>query len=158
MVRLVVWCQVEDEAFLNVTALRTLDLGYNRLERLHASLLSPLGESLRSLSVAGNLLSAEELARLVRSVPHLTRVSLADMRMRALPAGLLAPLKELRVLNVSGNLLAGLHPASLHPLLKLELLDAARNHLVGLDEPSMLRLDNIDKVSECESARVWSKG
>ncbi|KAK3912154.1 Carboxypeptidase N subunit 2 [Frankliniella fusca] len=137
--------KVEDEAFLNVPALRRLDLGYNRLERLHASLVAPLGESLRALSLAGNLISAEELARLARGVPHLTQLSLADMWLRTLPAGLLAPLRELRVLNVSGNMLTALHPSSLHPLFKLEVVDASRNHLVGLDEQSLLRLDNVDR-------------
>ncbi|KAJ1530804.1 hypothetical protein ONE63_005653 [Megalurothrips usitatus] len=138
--------KVEDEAFLNVSMLRTLDLGYNRLERLHATLVAPLSESLHSLSVAGNAVPTEELARLVRGVPHLRRLSLAALRLRALPPGLLAPLRELRALNVSGNLLTALHPASLHPLPKLELLDASRNRLVGLDEQSLLRLDNLDRV------------
>ncbi|XP_034242167.1 insulin-like growth factor-binding protein complex acid labile subunit [Thrips palmi] len=138
--------KVEDEAFLDLVALRTLDLGYNRLERLHASVVAPRGESLRALVLAGNVMTTEELARLLRGVPHLTRLSLADMRLRSVPMGLLAPLRELRLLNVSGNMLTALHPSALHSLLKLDTVDASRNHLVGLDEQSLLRLDAVELV------------
>lgn len=138
--------KVEDEAFLNLPGLRTLDLGHNRLERLHASVLSLLGESLRTLVVAGNALPTEELARLLRGVPHLTRLSLADMRLRAVPAGLLSHLRELRLLNVSGNMLTALHPSALQGLHKLDTVDVSRNLLVGLDEQSLLRLDAVELV------------
>lgn len=144
--------QVEDEAFLNVPALRTLELAYNRLERLHHSLLLPLTESLRALSVAGNAIATEELARLVRAVPHLTRLSLADMRLRTVPAGLLSPVRELRLLNLSGNALSALHPSALHDLAKLDTLDASRNQLVGLDEQSLRRLDAVDRVGRVRAS------
>lgn len=95
------------------------------------------------------------VCRLLRGVPHLTRLSLADMRMRIVSPGLLAPLRELRVLNVSGNLLTALHPSALHPLLKLDTVDVSRNQLQGLDEQSLLRLDAVDLVSGWDVGCRW---
>lgn len=53
--------KVTTAAFLGLVTLRTLDISWNKLDKLEAASFLPLAESLRSLDLAGNSLTVENI-------------------------------------------------------------------------------------------------
>ena len=107
--------------FSNLTALSDLSLASNGLASSPGGLrhaLRPLGRSLRTLDLGGNDLGPELS---LPEMPGLTGLRLADNRLESLGAKAFSGSRGLRMLNLAGNRISGVHQDAFAPLKKLKV-------------------------------------
>nr|CAD7203499.1 unnamed protein product [Timema douglasi] len=138
--------KVTATAFANLTQLKNLDLGYNKLDRLETMTFIPMADSLRRLDLSGNAIALSEVKYVLQVVLKLRELGLADMGFSDLPLGLFVYHEHLRMLNLSGNHFSHLPAQLLSPIPKLQELDISRNRFRGLDERLLLRLEAVKIV------------
>ena len=114
---------------LRLPRLETLNLSHNRLKLVPPALSGC--RALRDVDLSANNISATDDAALLRgSATTLERLSLADNRLLAAPAGLW-DLGSLRQLELQGNRLSAL-PGDVARLTELRELSLERNHVAAL--------------------------
>ena len=154
----------------NLTGLRVLDLGYNRLtgpipgelgqlvaltglnlghNQLTGPIPSELGSlgSLRTLSLNHNRLTGPVPSEL-GELGKLVGLSLSHNQLASIPGGLLdeGDLPILRVLSLSHNQLAGAIPTGLGNLTSLERLWLDNNQLTGTIPATLGNLANLERL------------
>jgi Leucine-rich repeat (LRR) protein len=149
-------------------ALSSLDLSYNELSAVTLRALAELrlGESLRVLSLSGNMLSGEALSALLEELPALEQLSCADALLdpeRACGLWSNARLMGLRRLDVSGGMI---QTAELEALLdaahepSLTELKLARMALTDGDASALARAPALSKleVLDISQNRISARG
>lgn len=113
------------------TALRVLRLGHNRIRRLPD--LRPLGLHLEVLSIAALPLGGRSVLQFFRHFPFLRELYMQSVGLEAIPLKLLEPsVKRLVVLNLRGNRLEEIPGQLVQGLLSLQTLDLGDNFLKTL--------------------------
>lgn len=135
--------KVTATAFANLTTLKELDIGYNKLDRLDTETFQPLADSLRRLILSGNPLPMTEVKLILAILPKLRDLGLADMNLRELPLGLFVNHEHIRELNLSGNHFTHLPTQIFAPIQKLQILDLSRNSFTGFDERFLIRIETL---------------
>ncbi|XP_049852572.1 leucine-rich repeat-containing protein 15-like [Schistocerca gregaria] len=136
--------KVTAQAFHGLSTLRSLDLGWNKLDRLEPASFVPLTQSLRELDIAGNALSEENVHYVLQELPNLQNLSIAHLQLQAVPA-VVGALAQLRRLNASGNRLTQL-PAPLPLPAALLELDVSHNLLRGVHDGAVARLLQLRRL------------
>ncbi|XP_046385801.1 insulin-like growth factor-binding protein complex acid labile subunit [Ischnura elegans] len=127
-------------AFNDNPALLDLDISDNRLERVEASVLSPLATTLTAFHISGNPFSPDAISfALEPLLPKIQVLSLSRLGLRSIPT--MAPAPALRVLNMSGNALSRPPLTLVSSLNSIRILDLSDNAMRGLDVSALRRLD-----------------
>ena len=121
---------LKENDFLNLDALRSLDLSDNRLSELPEAIFSPLG-TLRELSLDGNDLTTLP-ADGFDGLSELQTLNLHDNQLSELPEDVFSPLDTLRELSLNGNALTTLTAGILDGLSELQTLNLHDNRLSRL--------------------------
>ncbi|KAF4519203.1 hypothetical protein B566_EDAN013497 [Ephemera danica] len=143
--------KVTTNAFVNATSLSKLDLGHNKLDHLDAAALTPISEPLRTLTLSGNNIPANELKHALQSVLKLQELNLADMSITQLPLGVFVFHDHLMSLNLSGNAFAHFPAQILAPVTRLQNLDLSSNRFRGLDSRLVSRLERAEVTPGSEA-------
>lgn len=137
--------KISEKAFVNLKNLSYLDVSYNQLRLLSFDIMHHL-QRLKTLNISGNFqMSLIESKLVFQNLTELRTLAIADTR--NLPLGIFTPLHtRLLELNVSG---IELNSESLHmlkPLTNLKLLDVSRNLLKGFEDDFIELLMTVDDV------------
>ncbi|KAH8408700.1 hypothetical protein KR215_011008, partial [Drosophila sulfurigaster] len=146
--------------------LQTLDLSYIFLENLSPHLFGfkkvnkkgrykylPMVH-MRKLSLTGNMLQHLH-PRTFEKLPFLDTLLLADNTLRVIPAGLFAPIRNLRMLDVGQNQLMKISRDLLEALSKITVLQIDYNQLSSLPDlngtlPNLVRMDVEGNPWQCD--------
>ncbi|KAK6632451.1 hypothetical protein RUM44_007493 [Polyplax serrata] len=138
--------KINIRSFSNLTSLTSIDISYNKLDKLEFGTFLPVVSSLKRLNISGNLISMSDLKSLFQISSQLTHVSLSDMELSNFPQGLFAYQENLRYLNLSGNRFAFLPPHVVTMMTRVQILDLSRNHFRGLNERIIVRLEKVARL------------
>lgn len=135
--------KIHPSAFSHLKSITDLDLSYNKLEYLEIATFLPVNTTLQHLSMSGNFLNTQVLQSVLKGVPNLSELEIADGGLNDVPENTFPG--EITCLNLAGNILTSMTPNSLPP--KLFELDISRNQFANLKIDLLEQLDTIVKVS-----------
>uniref|UniRef100_A0A6A7FTQ7 Chaoptin-like n=3 Tax=Hirondellea gigas TaxID=1518452 RepID=A0A6A7FTQ7_9CRUS len=127
-----------------LTALVTLDLGFNGIREVEAATLQPL-QSLQVLRLEGNHLT-EVPFRALNGLSSLRVLTLQDNNLGALEPGSFSPVTGLVYLNLSNNQIPEIAAGAFTDLPELTTLDLSHNRLSELQSGTLQGLDRLEEL------------
>lgn len=137
---------VTPTAFLNLSKLTSLDISYNKLDRLDVQSLQPVADSLWTLDISGNHIGIQDITIILQLLVNIRNMGLANLGLSELPLGIFTNNQQLKSLNLSGNHFTTFPVQTLAPIPYLLELDLTENRLSGLDEKALSRFAEIPKL------------
>jgi Leucine-rich repeat (LRR) protein len=148
--------KITNTAFLNLSSLVDLDIGYNKLDRIEMVALQHVADTLQRLVISGNAFTSSVIKNILTTAYNVRELGIAHMNLRQLPRGFVPD--RVRKLNVSSNNLTELGVAALPR--QLTELDASNNKLTGLEESLVFRVEDLRRASlganpwQCSACRM----
>ena len=133
--------RVETNAFVN-SSITHLDISYNRLSSIEPEGFSDAINQIYDLKLSGNSLQIDNLLKLLPEAENLRRLSIGDIGLTLLPAGLMHHTYSLRYLNLSANYLSVLPIDLFSSTPNLLELDISYNSFRGLSEEVLRAISN----------------
>ncbi|XP_018014500.1 protein artichoke isoform X2 [Hyalella azteca] len=128
----------------NLTALVTLDLGYNGIREVDVETLEPL-KALQVLRLEGNHLTEVPTAAL-EGLAALRVLTLQENNIGPLVPGSFSPVSALVFLNLSNNNIPDVGAGAFAHLPELTTLDLSHNRLDSLESGSLQGLDRLEEL------------
>ncbi|KAF2360083.1 Leucine-rich repeat, partial [Trinorchestia longiramus] len=137
--------RVESRAFEN-SSVSLLDLSYNRLSNIAQESFDQSIDQISDLRLSGNSLRIEDLLAILPKAKNLRRLSLGDIGLTLMPAGLMLHSYSLQYINVSANYLSILPYDLFTSSPNLVELDLSLNNFRGLSEDVLIAISNSKKL------------
>lgn len=134
--------ELNPNSFVNLRSLIELDLSFNKLEHVDATVLKPIESTLEKLVLSGNHVPMGEIRDLLWKNHVLTILEIADCGLPEISDSVIP--ESLSVLNLAGNYLSMISPDILPNTLRE--LDLSRNHFRGFSEEFMQKIETIPKL------------
>ncbi|KAK7104660.1 leucine-rich repeat-containing protein 15-like [Littorina saxatilis] len=140
--------QLSNDAFERNTNLKTLDLGYNKINTINANSFSGITGSLKTLSLRNNPIESVTVLNEVKTLTALTSLQLSEVGLTSMPAGaqFLMNKESLVSLHLEGNALTSLGPSIFTPASSLTELSLARNQLNAIDDQALAGLTALTSL------------
>ena len=139
--------RLEPDAFGN-SSITHLDLSYNRLTNVDSESISDAIDQIVDMRLSGNSLRIEDLLNILPEAENLRRLSIGDIGLTLLPAGLMHHSYSLDYLNVSANYLSVLPLDLFSSTPNLIELDLSYNSFRGLND------DVLEAIAKAKNLRV----
>ncbi|KAA0203639.1 hypothetical protein HAZT_HAZT009485 [Hyalella azteca] len=137
--------RVESQAFAN-SSISILDLSYNRLSSIAPENFDNSIDQISDLRLSGNSLRIEDLLEILPMAENLRRLSLGDIGLTLVPAGLMLHSYSLHYLNMSANYLSVLPYDLFTSSPNLVELDISFNDFRGLSEEVLTAIGRAKKL------------
>ena len=137
---------IVDGAFAECVNLQTLNLTSNRLGNLTSKMFEGMGELLHLMLGFNDLEKLDEQDLFREHSKKLEVLNITSNHISTLGHNTLTDMPELKVLDLSGNMIAWHHPLHFAGLNKLEFLHLNDNQLVNLSANIFSDLDSIQMV------------
>lgn len=133
---------IDPDTFNNLFNLTDLDLGYNKIEFFEDNTFEPISSTLQRLVLSGNRIRVNNLRVILKQLPALKELHLAEMGLVELPSNMFP--NSITTLNLACNYLSTLF--CIEQLQELRDLDISKNRFRGVNEKIAGKFETVEQL------------